>query len=110
MKLGKWFVQPFEGPERALQKASHLSFSFQYFVHGESFICASVDVRQHPAVRRLTPQHLSGAKGAANPVHVLLAPFGLSATLTGVTYKNSDASVAKLLQEWHRFYPLDRNR
>ena len=110
VKLGKWFVQPFEGPEKALQKASHLSFSFQYFVHGESFICASVDVRQHPAVRRLGPHHLSIARGAANPVQVILAPHGLSATLTGVTYKSSDANIAKQLQDWHRFYPLDRNK
>lgn len=31
----------------------HLSFSFAFFVHGESTVCASVDVRQHPPVRRL---------------------------------------------------------
>ena len=103
-------MQPFEGPEKTLQKASHLSFSFQYFVHGESFICASVDVRQHPAVRKLGPQHLASARGQANPLPVILAPFGLAATLTGVSYKSSDAHVAKLLQDWNRFYPLDRSR
>ena len=108
VRLGKWFVQPFEGPEKTLQKASHLSFSFQYFVHGESFICASVDVRQHPAVRRLGPQHLTLARSGSNNVQVILAPFGLAATLTGVTYKHND--VAKLLSDWNRFYPLDRNR
>lgn len=109
VRLGKWFVQPFEGPEKTLQKASHLSFSFQYFVHGESFICASVDVRQHPAVRRLGPQHLANARGGqSNPLQVILAPFGLAASLTGVTYKSSEA--AKLLQDWNRFYPLDRTR
>ena len=54
VRLGKWFVQPFEGAERpGAPKTSHLSFSFQYFVHGESAVCTSVDVRQHPAVRRL---------------------------------------------------------
>ncbi len=53
---------------------------------------------------------MSLAKGGSQSVQVILAPFGLSATLTGVTYKSSDAHVAKLLQEWHRFYPLDRNR
>ena len=109
IRLGKWFVQPFEGPEKTLQKASHLSFSFQYFVHGESIICASVDVRQHPAVRRLGPQHLASARAGSNTVQVILAPFGLSATLTGVTYKSND--VAKLLNDWSRFYPLDhKNR
>ena len=108
IRLGKWFVQPFEGPEKTLQKASHLSFSFQYFVHGESIICASVDVRQHPAVRRLGPQHLASARAGSNTVQVILAPFGLSATLTGVTYKSND--VVKLLNDWSRFYPLDKNR
>jgi hypothetical protein len=31
-------------------------------VHGESFVCASVDVRQHPAVRRLSMHHLNTAR------------------------------------------------
>jgi hypothetical protein len=39
-----------------------------------------------------------------------LAPYGLSGTLTGVSYKTADHSVAKLLKEWERFYPLDRNK
>ena len=108
VRLGKWFVQPFEGPEKTLQKASHLSFSFQYFVHGESFICASVDVRQHPAVRRLGPQHLASARAGSNSVQAILAPFGLAATLTGVTYKSQD--VSQRLNDWNTFYPLDRNR
>jgi hypothetical protein len=44
-------------------------------------------------------------------VPVILAPYGLAATLTGVTYKGaSDASVTKLMKEWDHFYPLDRNR
>lgn len=50
--------------------SSHLSFSFAFFVHGESTVCASVDVRQHPAVRHLTRTCLqrtqtsqSGVKG-----------------------------------------------
>jgi hypothetical protein len=62
VRLGRWYVQPFDGPERTLQKASHLSFTFHYFVHGESFVCASVDVRQHPAVRRLSMHHLNTAR------------------------------------------------
>ena len=67
VRLGKWYVQPFDGPERTLQKASHLSFSFSYFVHGESCVCASVDVRQHPAVRRLSMQHLTTARYTGDP-------------------------------------------
>lgn len=42
--------------------SSHLSFSFAFFVHGESTVCASVDVRQHPPVRNLVRTHLQQAQ------------------------------------------------
>ena len=62
-------------------------------MHGESCVCASVDVRQHPAVRRLAYRHIATAKTGdgqtSNPVNVILAPYGLAATLTGVTYRYS---------------------
>ena len=107
VRLGKWFVQPFDGPDRSFQKASHLSFAFHYFVHGESCVCASVDVRQHPAVRRLAPNHISAARTASVAVPVILAPYGLAATLTGVTYKDSDEQCVNLLSDWSKYYPLD---
>ena len=90
---------------------AHLSFSFHYFIHGESSVCASVDVRRHPPVRRLSLRHLGVAKSQASPVHVLLAPFGLAGTLTGVTYSRRDCGgeVGRLLKDWHGFYPLDNN-
>ena len=110
-------MQPFEGPpDKALHKSTHLSFSFQYFIHGESSVCASIDVRQHPPVRRLSLHHVAAARGqAAVPaVPVILAPYGLSATLTGVTHGGgsgkADPAAQKLLKEWDPFYPLDRNR
>lgn len=40
---------------------SHLSFSFAFFVHGESTVCASIDVRQHSLVRTLSKEHLAQA-------------------------------------------------
>ena len=43
-------------------------------------------------------------------MHVVLAPYGLAGSLTGVSYKTADHSVAKLLKDWERFYPLDRNK
>ncbi|TRY70349.1 hypothetical protein TCAL_02438 [Tigriopus californicus] len=111
VRLGRWFIQPFDGPDKSpMHKCSHLSFAFDYFIHGESSVCASVDVRQHPAVRRLALHHLSLAKSQTSPVPVILAPYGLSATLTGVSFKATDSSASQLLKEWNRFYPLDRNR
>lgn len=90
IRLGKWFVQPCDGPPRRVPAApgsaatgagggggadaatatattnTHLSFSFAFFVHGESSVCASVDVRQHPPVRRLTRWHMQQAQASTS--------------------------------------------
>ncbi|KAK9883147.1 hypothetical protein WA026_001345 [Henosepilachna vigintioctopunctata] len=88
--------------------SNHLSFSFAFFVHGESTVCASLDVRQHPPVRRLTRAHIQQAQ-ASSGIKVILAPFGLSGILTGQSYRSADSS-ARLLDEWSQFYPLDRSQ
>ena len=95
VRLGKWFVQPYDGADRSLHKGSHLSFSFQYFVHGESAVCTSVDVRQHPPVRRLAHQHLATAAGASASVQVLLAPYGMAGTLTGQHFGPTEPAVRR---------------
>ena len=98
VRLGRWFVQPCDGGDKpAAHKASHLSFSFQYFVHGESAVCTSVDVRQHPAVRRLTHQHLATAASLASTVNVVLAPYGMAGTLTGNKVKRRRETCAELV-------------
>ena len=106
VRLGKWFVQPYDGSDRVLHKGSHLSFSFQYFVHGESAVCTSVDVRQHPPVRRLTHTHLATAASLSASVQVLLSPYGMAGTLTGVQFGSGDPAVRRLLEEWAAFWPL----
>lgn len=40
-----------------------MSFSFTFFVHGDT-VCASIDLREHPAVRPLTKEHLAEAAAA----------------------------------------------
>lgn len=109
VRLGKWFVQPYDAADRPLQKGSHLSFSFQYFVHGESAVCTSVDVRHHPPVRRLAHCHLASAASLASSVSVVLAPYGMAGTLTGVTFGPGDPAVRRLLEEWGAFWPLGGN-
>ena len=37
---------------------------------------------------------------------VILAPYGLNGTLTGVTYRDSDLATQKHLKEWKQFYPV----
>ena len=67
IRIGKWFVQPYDGPRRpAESNYTHLTFSFAFFVHGESSVCASVDVRQHPPVRRLCKQHIQQAQASTS--------------------------------------------
>ena len=147
--------------------SQHLSFSFTFFVHGDT-VCASIDLREHPAVRPLTKEHLTEASAAfaaaasnansheqqtspnspnnnaggdgiknenftastnANnnnnnnnnntnsnnnnnnsvnpkPRKVILAPFGMAATLTGNSYKANDPMAEKILEDWASFFPL----
>ncbi|CAB3370318.1 Hypothetical predicted protein [Cloeon dipterum] len=107
VRLGKWFVQTHSDSEKISDKSSHLSISFQFFVHGESTVCVSTDVRQHPPVRSLTRQHILAAQASASGLQVILAPFGMSGTLTGQTYKTSDIHTRKLIDEWRQFYPIN---
>ena len=37
---------------------------------------------------------------------MILAPYGLSGTLTGQTYRDSDQTTRKHLEEWKQFYPV----
>ncbi|XP_072944044.1 mediator of RNA polymerase II transcription subunit 13 [Epargyreus clarus] len=114
VRLGKWFVQPYDGDEEDVGKSSpwHLSFSFAFFLHGESTVCASVDVRQHPPVRTLTARRLARLHAPAPDrrasAKVILAPFGLEATLTGREWGDGDALTARLLDSWRQLYPLEQ--
>ena len=49
--------------------SSPLSFSISFFVHGESTVCASIDVRQHPAVRRISQRHVAAAQASNGALH-----------------------------------------
>lgn len=104
-RLGKWFVQPYDGLDKP-GRSPQFTFAFNFFVHGESTVCASVDVRQHPAVYCLTKHHLLAAQSSHSGIKVILCPFGMAGTLTGQSYKDTDMTTRRLLSEWHQFYPL----
>ncbi|XP_063699092.1 mediator of RNA polymerase II transcription subunit 13 isoform X2 [Culicoides brevitarsis] len=113
VRLGRWFVQPASSGERTLGRSSmHLSYSFAFFVHGDSTVCASMDIREHPPVRPITMEHLTEAQAASQqnadvkPRQVILAPYGLAATLTGQSFRNIDPQTEKVLNDWSAFYPL----
>jgi hypothetical protein len=83
----------------------HLPTAFSFFVHGESTVCASLDVRRHPPVHWLTSEHLSTANSTPSGVPVILAPFGLAGTLEGDVPE--DRETKKLWEEWNKYYPLE---
>lgn len=84
VRLGKWFVEPYEDTRKRHQTPNkHLSFSFAFFVHGESTVCASVDVRQHPPIRRISKASIQFAQSNQSLLKVILAPYGLAASLVG---------------------------
>ncbi|KAL1428377.1 hypothetical protein MTO96_002758 [Rhipicephalus appendiculatus] len=108
-RMGKWFLQPCDSADkdRGGSSGTQLSFSFHFFVHGDSTVCASVDVRQHPPIHRISRQHLLAAQSASqSPCKVILGPYGLAGVLTGQGFKENDVSTQTLLAEWHQFYPL----
>ncbi|XP_049299048.1 mediator of RNA polymerase II transcription subunit 13 isoform X1 [Anopheles funestus] len=65
VRIGRWFVHPSSNSEGVFGKSSHhASFSFTFFVHGDSTVCTSMDIREHPPVRLLTMRHLEQAQQA----------------------------------------------
>lgn len=126
-RLGRWFVQPMDlsipndkgsktftsdsssSSDAKSDLALQLSFAFTFFVHGESTVCTSVDVRVLPPVYRLNRSNITAAQGSSSGLNVIISPYGLAGVVTGQTFKDSDPSVTKLLGEWEKFYPLKQH-
>lgn len=108
MRLGKWFVMPHDHSASS-DRSCHLSFCFHFFLHGESQVCASIEVKQHPPVWRLTNTHLGMVQDSQAHFQVILAPYGLNGTLTGQTYRDMDPHNRRLFQDWNQYYPFDND-
>ncbi|XP_064152375.1 mediator of RNA polymerase II transcription subunit 13-like isoform X1 [Anguilla rostrata] len=105
VRIGKWFVKPYEPEEKNLSTSEHLSCAFTFFLHGESNVCTSVEISQHQPAYRVNEDHITLAQTSSTPVRVILSPYGLAGTLTGQAYKMSEPAVRKLMEEWSHFYP-----
>ncbi|CAL1546108.1 unnamed protein product [Lymnaea stagnalis] len=106
VRLGRWYVLPYEHGNS--ETGVHLSFSFHYFLHGESQVCASIEVKLRPPVWRLTNQHIALVQDNQASIQVILAPHGLCGILTGVTYSENDhnPTTAKMFADWADYYPI----
>ncbi|WAR03620.1 MED13-like protein, partial [Mya arenaria] len=103
VRLGRWFVQ---SQDPLAEQSASLSFCFNFFLHGESTVCASIEVKQHAPVTLLTVEHLNHSQESGAQLNVILAPYGLNGSLTGVTYRDSDLATRKNLDDWKQFYPV----
>lgn len=86
-----------------------------------------MDIREHPPVRPLTEDYLNeviknSQQSVDNDVEekdefsdinhnismqsVILAPFGLSAVLTGNKSENFEQYADKIISDWNAFYPM----
>lgn len=86
-----------------------------------------MDIREHPPVRPLTEEYLNevirnSQQNVDNDVEekdefsdinhnismqsVILAPFGLSAVLTGNKSENFEQYADKIISDWNAFYPM----
>ncbi|XP_007423606.2 mediator of RNA polymerase II transcription subunit 13-like [Python bivittatus] len=106
VRIGKWFIRPYEKDEKPINKSEHLSCAFTFFLHGESNVCTSVEIAQHQPIYLISEEHLHMAQTSPMPFQVLISPYGLSGTLTGQGYKMSDPATRKLIEEWQYFYPM----
>lgn len=106
VRIGKWFVRPYDKDEKPVNKSEHLSCAFTFFLHGESNVCTSVEIAQHQPIYLISEEHLHMAQSSPAPFQVLVSPYGLNGTLTGHAYKMSDPAARKLIEEWQCFYPM----
>lgn len=90
-----------------------------------------MDIREHPPVRPLTEEYLNEViknsqqnlengnedddKEDFNDINhnvsmqsVILAPFGLSAVLTGNKSDNYEQFAEKIINDWNNFYPMKK--
>ncbi|CAH8515869.1 unnamed protein product [Schistosoma guineensis] len=104
VRLGKWFVQPRKCG--CNDENVQYSVSFSFFLHGESTVCASLDIRQHAAVQRVGVEHIQSCITSQSTIPVILAPYGISAELTGFGFEKKDRDLMVESEAWSTFYPL----
>ncbi|KAK4469895.1 hypothetical protein MN116_007400 [Schistosoma mekongi] len=104
VRLGKWFVQPRKCG--CNDNNVQYSVSFSFFLHGESTVCASLDIRQHVAVQRVGVEHIQKCFTNQSTIPVILAPYGISAELTGFGYEKKERDLMAESEAWSTFYPL----
>ncbi len=96
----------------------NFSFNFNFFLHGDNKVCASVDVQRHRYIYNLTNKDLdktSPLNGKKKKFFskkiffleiflVILAPYGINGMLIGHVSRDIDMNI--LRENWERNYPV----
>ncbi|CAM4949581.1 unnamed protein product [Rotaria socialis] len=97
-RLNKWFVLPVN--DHSDVKVPNCSFNFNFFLHGDNKVCASVDVQRHQHIFNLTTKDLERTSSS----NVILAPYGINGMLIGPV--NRDIDINFLRENWEKSYPI----
>ena len=99
------FSKALQSTISAIASSNRLACSFSFFIHGENSVCCIIDVRLKNPIYKISRAHLTNAQHQQQPIEAILSPFGLSALVTGNTFKESDNQVQKLINDWRKFFP-----
>ena len=107
-----------------IDDTNHVSYSFSFFLHGTSRVCTSVDIKMHKPIRCLnqsdlvdlrtniqsfvqkkSKQKIKKKKKILFKQNVILAPYGIAASLIGYL-ANESVESRITCAEWRQFYPL----
>ena len=104
--------------DHPLRFRPNFSFNFNFFLHGDNKVCASVDVQRHRYIYNLTNKDLERTSSfngkcdvrdrrrSARSILVILAPYGISGMLIGHVSREMDLNV--LRENWEKNYPIRR--
>ena len=116
VRLGNWFTKPVKGGDLNENNAvtSSLAFRFSIFIHGESTVVTAVNICEKDAVRCLgkkdmLKKSMTSSSTPTSDSKVMLAPYGLNAQLTGYSISDGDLRTTKILEEWKKFFPVNRS-
>ncbi|KAL3994049.1 Mediator complex subunit 13 N-terminal family protein [Acanthocheilonema viteae] len=98
IRIGKYFTRPYEVPssDRIHCSPSYVNgISFNFFVHGENIVCATVSVQRQPTLFRLSRRHLDLSKKQP----VILGPWSMRAVLLPEQPRIVDSTIPVLQQQ-----------
>ncbi|KAI0981150.1 hypothetical protein GJ496_002278 [Pomphorhynchus laevis] len=103
-RFGRWFILP---TDVEILNMPRLAFAFDFFLHGDSRICAIVDIEKRAPVRKVRLDDVNSAPNQG--FEVMLSPFGIAAKYipqTDPPDPRLQQQIPDLINEWASVYPF----